>query len=52
MKHQHAVLIRDLPGLNPSLIRSMGYLNTTNIRDLVSEQMAAQLETEALGKRK
>ena len=52
LKHCHAMLIRDLPCLDPSMIRATGYLIVTNIGNLVLEQRAEHLEAEALQKRK
>ena len=48
LKHRHAVLAWDLPGLNSSLSRSTGYLIATNIRDLVTDKRAARLEEDTL----
>ena len=52
LKHCHAMLIRDLPCLDPSMIRATVYLIVTNIGNLVLEQRAEHLEAEALQKRK
>ena len=52
LKHRHAVLIRNLPVLNPSLILVTGSLIATNIGDLVPDQRAARIEEEALHKHK
>ena len=35
LKHCHAVLIRELPGIDHSLSRATGFLIATNIGDLV-----------------
>ena len=43
-KHWNAVLIWDLPSLDPSLSRATGSLITTNIRNLVPDHRAARLE--------
>ena len=51
LKHRQAVLTCELPVLEPSLSRATGSLIATNIRDLVTEQRAAQLETETLWRR-
>ena len=51
LNHRHAMLIQDLPGLKPSFSQATGSLIATNIRDLVTEQRAAQLETETLWRR-
>ena len=46
------MLIRDLPGLDPTMSQATGSLIETNIEDLVSEQMEARLDVEALQKSK
>ena len=50
IKYCHAVLTRDLPGLDPSMSRATGSLIATNIKDLVLEQSSEWLEVEALPK--
>ena len=52
LKHCRAILIRYLPGLDPSMIWATGSLIVINIGDLVSEQLSEKLEVEALQKRK
>ena len=52
LKHRHAMLIRNIPGLDLSVIRTMGYLIATDIRELVSKKRSARLEAEALQSRK
>ena len=52
LKHCHAMLIHDLPYLDPSMIQATGSLIATNIGDPVSEKMAEQLDAEDLQKRK
>ena len=44
LKNRHAVLIHNLPGFNPSLIRSTGSFISTNIGDLVLEQREVRLK--------
>ena len=51
-KNRHTVLIRDLPGLDPSVSQATGSMISSNIGDLVTEQRAARLEAETLRRRK
>ena len=48
LKHLPAVLIHNLPGLDPSIIHATGSLIATNIGYLVSDQRATHIEAEVL----
>ena len=52
LNHRHAVLIRDLPGLDPSVSQATGSMIVSNTRDLVTKQRVTQLKAETLRRRK
>ena len=51
-KHRHAMLIRDLPGFDPSVRQATGSTIAEKIGDLITEQRAARLEAETLRRRR
>ena len=47
-KNSHTVLIRDLPGLDPSVSQATGSMIASNIGDLVKKKRSGLLEAENL----